>query len=196
MNGELPNVSNEFLEEDKKNPKTKKRGGRDNKMSREKRRKEVFRLCFEFGYPVTTVAKMLHKNRHTIESDIKYLCSQLRVSGLDIDDLFTKQVYRMETQRSRLVKKLYKETDFEKQMKLDKMISKIDNDIMNLEFKLFATNTNLSDLIVKKVNAILKFHNVDKMYFSSHDLIETPAKLYEKIRNLMSENKNGVMAKW
>ena len=102
----------------------------------------------------------------------------------------------METQRSRLVKKLYKETDFEKQMKLDKMISKIDNDIMNLEFKLFATNTNLSDLIVKKVNAILKFHNVDKMYFSSHDLIETPAKLYEKIRNLMSENKNGVMAKW
>ena len=188
-------ISSEFLEDNRKFSQTTKRGGRDNKMSREKRRKEVFRLCFEFGYPVITVAKILHKNRHTIESDVKYLCSQINALGLDIYDLFTKQVYRMEIQRSRLVEKLHKEADFEKQMKLEKMISKIDNDIINLDFRLFATNTNISDLMTKKVNEILEYHNVDKKYFSSHDLIDAPSKTYEKVRDIMNE-KSEIIVKW
>ena len=175
-------ISSEFLEENKKFSQTKKRYGPYNKMTREKRRQEVARLCFECGYPVTTIAKMLHVNRHTIEADIKYLCSQHHVKGFDISDFFEMQRYRVETQRARLVEKLHKEDDFEKQMVLERMISKLDNDITNLEFKFYTTNVNISDLIVKQVNEYFEYHSIEKRYYNSHEVGELPEKAVEKIR--------------
>ena len=54
-----------------------KKGGPYTKLQLEKRRDEVFKLHFEYGYHAVQIAKLLNVNRNTINEDIKYWCTEL-----------------------------------------------------------------------------------------------------------------------
>ena len=48
-----------------------KKGGPYTKQEQEKRRDEVFKLHFEYGYSATQISQMLKINRNTINSDVQ-----------------------------------------------------------------------------------------------------------------------------
>lgn len=190
-------ISSDFLEENKKFSQTKKQVKHYNKVTRKQRRQKVAELYLECGYPITRIAEILHVNRHTIEADIKYLFSQYDIKESDATDFVAAQCYRMETQRVRLVEKLRKETDFDKQMILEKMISKLDIDLINLQFKFYTTNVNISDLIVKQVNEFFEYHNIDKRYYNSREVGELPEEALAKIRKIITdEREKWFVKKW
>lgn len=55
-----------------------KDGGPYTKDERTKRQNEVARLHFEYGYSAVKIAEMMKVNRNTINSDIKYLYSEIK----------------------------------------------------------------------------------------------------------------------
>ena len=73
QSSEIQEISKEFVKENKKQIQkisAKKRGGPYNKQDRIKRKNEVYRLHFEFGYAAVQIADMMKINRNTINGDI------------------------------------------------------------------------------------------------------------------------------
>ncbi len=97
-----------------------KKGGPYSKQEQQKRQNEVYRLHFEFGYPAVKIAKKLHVNRNTINSDINYLYSQLaeKWENQDISGLILSQIEKMKYQRDRLYEELEKQEDFTKKLSI------------------------------------------------------------------------------
>ena len=90
----------------------KKMGGPYPAQVRKSRRDEVFKLHFDYGYSARKIAEMMKTNRHTINSDISFWYLQLQKDDekIDVGDLINKTLYRLETRRVRLMKKLDKTT--------------------------------------------------------------------------------------
>lgn len=55
----------------------KKAGGSYTKDEQRKRRDEIYRLHFEYGYPAKKISEFLKVNRGTINRDKMYLYSQV-----------------------------------------------------------------------------------------------------------------------
>jgi len=114
-----------------------KKGGPYPKKEQQKRQNEVYRLHFEFGYPAVKIAKELHVNRNTINSDINYLYSQLAEEweNQDISGLILSQIEKMKYQRDRLYEELEKQEDFTKKLSIEKFIFEIDNRLFQIYSK-------------------------------------------------------------
>lgn len=65
-------VSGKFIDNNKKNS-IKKRGGPYDKITRKKRRQEVYKLYIEQNYPKTVITKWKGVNKNTISSDIQHI---------------------------------------------------------------------------------------------------------------------------
>ena len=81
-----------------------KKGGPYTKQEQEKRRDEVFKLHFEYGYSATQISEMLKINRNTINSDVSFLYSKLydESDKRTYSNWMDKQLCRLESQRVRL----------------------------------------------------------------------------------------------
>ena len=76
-NSEL-DISSEFFESGKTlKSNSKKRGGPYSKDEKRKRREEVYRLHFEYGYSARKIAELMKINRGTINRDIMFLYSDV-----------------------------------------------------------------------------------------------------------------------
>ena len=131
---ELRGITEVFIEENKKTPHNThhKRGGPYNKKDRIKRRSEVFKLHFEYGYSAVKIADMMNINRHTINGDISYWYSKLSKewNDHDVDSWYMKQIHRLESQRTRLIENLEKEDNIHNKLAIEKVILEIDNKII------------------------------------------------------------------
>ena len=115
-----------------------KKGGPYPKKEQQERQNEVYRLHFEFGYSAVKIAKKLHVNRNTINSDINYWYSQLAEEwkNQDISTLILSQIEKMKYQRDRLYEELEKQEDFTKKLLIEKFIFEIDNRLFQIYSKL------------------------------------------------------------
>jgi len=169
-----------------------KKGGPYTKNQQEKRRNEVYRLHFEFGYPAQKIAGILKINRNTVNSDINFCYSQLSLDWENRDGkkLIVKQLERFELQRSRLYEELDKCNVLSEKITVEKLILDIDQKISQIVTKLllnYRDNFSLSDKnkeskedkIQKLVNFLVKKGKSDPKLccFTKHELIEEAVKL-------------------
>lgn len=116
-----------------------KKGGPYTKHEQEKRRDEVFRLHFEYGYPAVRIARLLNVNRNTINEDIRHLRSEMydESKATFSKDWLDKQFARLELQRARLQEELDKEDiSLKDRLQIEKLITNIDLSISSLIVKI------------------------------------------------------------
>jgi len=133
---DLVHVSDEFIKENKKANFTKhnkKNGGPYTKSDRQQRQDEVYRLHFEYGYSARQIADMMQISRNTINSDINLLYQKLSQhwENTPIEAWLSKQITRLELQRTRLLSELEKQKTLQDKMCIEKMIFDIDSRILN-----------------------------------------------------------------
>jgi len=76
-----------------------KKGGRYTKKEQEERRAQVFKFHFEYGYSSRKISQLMNINRNTINSDVSFLYSELKVDydKNGYDDWVNKQLFRLES---------------------------------------------------------------------------------------------------
>jgi transposase len=115
-----------------------KKGGPYTKQEQEKRRDEVFKLHFEYGYSAVQIAKLLNVNRNTINEYVKYWYSELyRTTNFKYSkDWLDKQFTRLEMQRARLRKELDEDISLKDRLQVERLITNIDLSISSFVVKI------------------------------------------------------------
>jgi len=167
-----------------------KKGGPYTKQEQEKRRDEVFKLHFEYGYSALQISEMLKINRNTINSDVTFLYSELHdeMGKKSTDDWLNKQLMRLESQRTRLRKELDKDITLQETLQVEKIILDLDSRISSLVIKMVTSKQMKMDLVVAYLNDWMKERGHKDRYMSFDSLYRIPEKSREKIFELL-ENK-------
>jgi len=192
--GELPKVSSEFLKQNQscktKTKSRKKRGGPYSKTDRQKRRDEVYRLHFEYGYSALKISELMKINRNTINGDIQYWYAKVvknwKKSGPEF--LVIKNIERLESQRTRLRGYLNEAKNFQEKLALEKMILDVETKIAHTQLKLCSSMEKVHKLGTKWLNEWMEKNNRKDRYISYGDLMRVPSKSHEKIRRLLKED--------
>ena len=166
-----------------------KKGGPYTKQEKQKRRDEVFKLHFEYGYSATQISEMLKINRNTINSDISFLYSKLRdeMSKETYGKWLNKQLTRLESQRVRLRKELDNEITLQERLQVEKMILDLDSKTSSLIIRVETSKQRIEDQGVTFINNWMKKkgHKDRCMLFS--DIVRIPEKAREKIFKLLND---------
>jgi len=108
-------------------------GGPYTKQEQETRKEQVFELHFEQGISAVQIAKILEVNRNTITKDIQILYSKLREDKPEYGkNWLDKQLFRLESQRTRLQQILQKEIALKDTLQIEKSITYIDLSIAGI----------------------------------------------------------------
>jgi len=137
-----------------------KKGGPYTKQEQEKRRDEVFKLHFEYGYSATQISEMLKINRNTINSDVSFLYSKLHdeMDEETSDDWMNKQLTRIESQRVRLRKELDNDITLQERLQVEKIILDLDSKISSLIIKIYDSSQKKLDSVVAILNNWMEEH--------------------------------------
>jgi predicted DNA-binding protein YlxM (UPF0122 family) len=167
-------ISEELFEENKAQLCTtmQKTGGPYSKGQRRKRRQEVFRLHFEQGLPAVKIAEMMKVNRNTVNQDIKVLYEKMSqdIDGDGFNGYFTKQVVRLETQRSRLMAYLSETQDLDQKLGVERQIADLDFRLAGMVEKFKHSIFTFSDELVKRMNEAAEDHKLDVRFTSMYEL--------------------------
>lgn len=183
----MPKVSQEFLKENKRSVKHKPKSSPHTKTERKKRREEVFKLHFEYGYSARQIANMMNVNRNTINNDVSFWYSRTKSDSdkKTSDDWLIKQFSRMESQRARLRRELDISDSLQERLQIEKMLSSLDSKISNLVIKLETSRSSVLDKAVLFINEWMKDHGYSDRYLSQSDLRRVPEKTRDKIYELL-----------
>ncbi len=188
-------VSNDFLEENKKNlnqflSRPKKSGPYSSK-EKESRRNEVHRLHFDYGYSARKIAELMKINRNTVNGDIGYWYSII----ISNSDLLNPEVavivalQRFEIQRSRLREQLDKTGHFQEKLALERLMFDIDSKISYTNNKLSESSKKIWDWTIKNINDWLKANKKTDRYMTLFDTIAVSVKAKEKIDKIIAEDR-------
>ncbi len=166
-----------------------KKGGPYTKQEQEKRRDEVFKLHFEYGYSATQISEMLKINRNTINNDISFLYSKLRdeMGSETYGKWMNKQLTRLELQRVRLRKELDNDITLQERLQVEKVILDLDSKISSLIIKIYDSSQKKLDSVVAILNNWMEEHGHEDRYMSCGNLRAIPEKSREKIFKLLKD---------
>ena len=191
---ELPQITSDFLDENEKLYQTipnSKKGGPYSKKERDSRRKEVYRLHFDYGYSARKIAELMKINRNTANGDIDYWYSKI-VQNTNIFDpsyAIIVNLQRLDIQRSRLREQLDKTETFQEKLVLERLILEIDSKILHTHNKLTDSTRNLRDYATEHLNEWLKENKKDERYLTLFDKISVSEKAYEKINKIIKQDR-------
>jgi len=119
-----------------------KNGGPYSKVERENRQKEVYRLCYECGYPAVKIAEILDVHRNTISDDIKYWNFQIgsKLGAENIGSFLVKEIEILNIQRQKLLEELEKQDDIEKKLRIRKLVVDMGQKIVGFVLKIAEKN--------------------------------------------------------
>jgi len=164
-----------------------KKGGPYPKQQQEKRRDEVFKLHFEYGYSAVQIAKMMKINRNTINKDVTVLYSKLNdeMDEKTNGDWINKQLFRLESQRVRLRKELDNDITLQERLQVEKVILDLDSKISSLIIKIHTSNQHTLDSFVSYLNNWMEEHDQKDRFMSHDSLYRISEKSREKIFELL-----------
>ncbi len=193
-------VSEEFIEENKNNlgqfmPKSHKRGPYT-KQQLEKRKDEVYRLHFEYGYSARKIAELMKINRNTINGDIKHWYSKIaKANDVQPESTIFTILERLDIQRTRIREYLDKSANISEKIPIEKMIMDIDSKIAQINEKLYFSSTKLIGYMVESINHHLKSTNDSTRYLGFHDKITVSNDAKKKINKIIAEDKKNLWSK-
>jgi len=194
-NSELVQVSNDFINDNKKIkfPKQeKKKGGPYSKNERHQRLNEVYRLHFDYGYSARQIADMMKVSRNTINGDVSYWYDKIGKkmgSFVDPEMIVVKHITRLELQRTRLRVALDKTKVLQEKLGIDKLIFDIESRIMQTRLKLVDSKIRSFNYSTERVNHWLKEQRREERFVSYFDICSVSDKSYDRIINIMKEDK-------
>ena len=158
-----------------------KKGGPDTKEEQRKRREEVHKLYFDYGYSARKIAGILNKNRGTINRDIMYFGSTIvkKWKGMSLEVLCVIQIEKLELQKTRLRNQLDNVKLFQEKMIIEKLIINIDTKIANLATKLISTDRIFRELAANEINRYFE----DKKWIEEFLEQTSSSKYLERLTN-------------
>ncbi|MDH3766303.1 MAG: hypothetical protein OER82_10925 [Nitrosopumilus sp.] len=194
-------VSEEFLHENKSNlgqfmPISHKRGPYT-KQELEKRRNEVYRYHFEYGYSARKIAELLKINCNTINGDITYWYSKIAKSN-DIQPesaIFT-VLERLDIQRTRIREYLDQPTsNISDKIAIEKILLDIDFKIAQVNHKLADSGNRITDYAMEFLNKYLKSTNSRERYLSINQKLSVSKSASKQIDKVISEDKKNLWSR-
>ena len=191
---EISEISKDFVNENKiqiQKMSAKKRGGPYNKQERIKRKNEVYRLHFEFGYSAIQIADMMKINRNTINGDISSWYDKITKNWKFVDPevLVTKNINRLELQRTRLREELEKTKVFQEKLSIEKLIFELDSKILQTNLKLIDSVKRYLDHSTGRINDWLKKMDISERYVTMEDMFSVSSKSLQSIQKIINEDR-------
>lgn len=181
-------VPQEFIDEGKlckvvqKNPNAPY-----SKKDRLARRKEVYRLHFELGWPAVRIADTMKIHRNTINDDIKHWYSKFvdQLNEYGYTALIQKHIIRAESQRTRLLEMLEKENDSDRKLSIERMIMDSESRLSNITFKAFDTDYSRNVLAIALANTKFREAGSDTRYYSAWEATLLSKEKREEINKIL-----------
>jgi len=193
-------ITQEFIAENQNNlgqfmPKSHKRGPYS-KQELEKRRNEVYRLHFEYGYSARKIAELMSINRNTINGDINHWYSKVEKSndGQVESAIFT-ILERLDIQRSRIREYLDKTTDISEKITIEKMILDLDYKIIQINQKTSESTKRIMNYAIEFLNEHLKTQNQKDRYLTFGQKMAVSDSAIKKIDKIISEDKKNLWSR-
>jgi len=185
-------VSKEFIDDSKKIPlknKKKKKGGPYTISERDKRRNEVFRLHFEYGYSARKIADMMKISRSTINADISFWFEKTVTNWQYADPrrFVIKTITRLDVQRTRLRESLDKISKPQEKNQIEKLIFEIDSKILQVQMKIVDSSLNINERVTKGLNYWMKEFRSNKRFLSYLDVYAVSQPNMEKIKKIRKD---------
>ena len=173
---------------------TEKKGGPYSAKERKLRREQVAELFFDRGLNVVNISRTLNVNRNTITKDLNFCYLKLNKEfvGFNPTIICMTQFHRMENQRARLVDFLYKDLEFKDRLRLEKMVSDIENKIMLTALKF---QTNKDQLLFGAqflFNRWAKNQNPKFRGYTRNTIHKLSEKTADEIEDLIEEDKKNI----
>jgi len=189
---EIEEISKEFVTENKEQIQkfyTRKKGGPYSKQDKEKRRIEVYRLHFEYGYSARKIAEFMKVNRNTINIDIKFLYSIIiQTSGtFHPEHAIMVHLQRLDIQRSRLREQIDNVESFKEKISIERLIFDIDSKILYTHHRLSESKIHMKVNTTRSMNSWMKVNNKPDRFLSLYDRITLPKKAFRKITKIIKE---------
>ncbi|MDH3203092.1 MAG: hypothetical protein OEL81_00235 [Nitrosopumilus sp.] len=187
-------ISSEFYQENMNDlgqfmPKSHKRGPYT-KHELEKRRNEVYRLHFEYGYSARKIAELMKINRNTINGDIKYWYSKISKSNdIQPESSVFPILERLDIQRTRIREYLDKTSDISEKITIEKMLLDLDYKIVNIHQKMSETSRTVMDFAIKFLNEHLESTNQKERYLTFEQKLATSESAIKKINKIIAQDK-------
>lgn len=193
---ELPPISEDFIKENKANlgqsmPKSHKPGPYT-KSKKEKRRDEVYRLHFDYGYSARKISEMMKINRNTINSDIDFWYSKIldTRSHLHPEHTIIVNLSKTEQQRIRIRQYLDNCDSLQDKLAIERMLIDIDFRINNTYLKLSNTSQKKFDFILEELNRLAEEKNLKHRFHSYFQISQVTEKTQKKIEKLIAEDRH------
>lgn len=181
-------VPQEFIDEGKLCKVVQKnRNAPYSKKDRLARRKEVYRLHFEEGWPAVRIADTMNIHRNTINEDIKHWYSKFtkEINEYGFDGVIQKYLLRIESQRTRLLVMLRMEQNVDRKCSIERLIMDSESRLANITLKAFDNEPSKLSFAIMLANAHFKKQKSDKRYYSPYEFQQTSKAQREAINKIL-----------
>ncbi|MGI0026601.1 MAG: hypothetical protein ACREAD_02020 [Nitrosopumilaceae archaeon] len=188
---DLSSDNTKLIEQNQKLNFKIKTGGPYSKIEQEKRRQEVYKLHFEYGYSARKISELMNMNRNTINRDIEYWYSKIFQSiTISPEDMMILNIQRLEIQRSRLREQLDKINTFQEKMALERLMYEIDSKILYTYGRATESIKRMMDYSTDRLNTWMENHEKPERFMTLFDMIAVSKKACQKIIKIIDEDKS------
>ena len=190
---ELLHVSDEFLKQNSKHAKIKKpvkKGGPYPRIDKDKRRDEVYRLHFEYGYSARKISELMKINRNTVNGDVDYWYFTIlkKVNIFQPEYKIITILERMQIQLARLREQLDKVKSISERISIERLIYDINSKILYTYQKLASSSIRTHTLATQWYNNKMSKENKTHRSISFFDIISVSKKAQDRIRRIINED--------
>lgn len=178
----------------RENAPERKKGGPYPKHLQDRRKDEVYKLFFEYGYSERRIANVMKVNRATVKSDLNYWFNRLinKTDILNYEMNILIYLERLNAQRARLRDDLNKVKEFQEKIQIEKLIFDIDNKIAQILLKFISSEKRVLDASTKKINNWFKKNKKDMQFMTLYDQMSVSRKAYQKIEQIIKEDRKQI----
>lgn len=158
---------------------------------KEKRRNEVYRLHFEYGYSARKISSLMNINRNTINSDIDYWYAKVvnKAELFDPEYWIVRKIERLEIQRTRTREQLDKESKFEHKLALERLLFDLESKILHIQLKLVDSEVRHYTESRATFNEWLKKKGHRERYLTLFDVLKVSSEASEQISKIIEADK-------
>ena len=159
---------------------------------KEKRRNEVNRLHFEYGYSARKIANLMKISRTTINGDIDFLYGNI-VKNYDLlspQTAVIKQLTKLDIQRTRLRESIDKTQNPLEKIQIERLLFDIDYKIILVRIKITESHHRVHEMATSWINRHMQENNVIGRYFPYFGTLHVSAKTRSKIKKLIAKDQH------
>jgi len=187
---DLLEVTDEFLQQNKKIKNSKRKGGPYSQKDRDARQNEVYRLHFEYGYSARKIAELMKVNRNTINSDLDYWYYKIlkNVDILNPESLIVVTLEKMNIQKSRLREQLDKTIKNSERITIERLIYDINSKVLSTYEKLIFSPFRVHKLLTDRLNDYMKKNKKPDRFLTLFDTVLVSEKAHRKIQRIIDDD--------